>query len=191
MRWAKKGVWPPVFAHFGIKTRSFFTLWELSSKLFRVTGASSTRWWVAKDNANRGNTLKLEAKVEFLEGFFHICVCGNGGFECFTRFTLTEKRAKAFTLRHAQVYYLFSEMYNTFVRAWDSLACVYEERFLRKGRGKSHFTFKSYCQDRTYPKYMPYIFYGWLVAIWFAGDFLQSSKLDRLHEISYSSALDL
>ena len=36
--------------------------------------------------------------MEFLEGFFQVCVCGNGGFECFTRCTFTEKRAKAFTL---------------------------------------------------------------------------------------------
>ena len=55
----------------------------------------------------------------------------------------------------------------------DSLVCVCEERSLRKGRGKSYFTFKSYCQDRTYPKYMPFIFYGRPVVIWFAGDFLQ------------------
>ena len=57
----------------------------------------------------------------------------------------------------------------------DSLACVCEERFLRKGRGKSYFTFKSYCQDRTNPKCMSFIFYGRPVAIWFAGDFLQCS----------------
>ena len=55
----------------------------------------------------------------------------------------------------------------------DSLACVCEERFLRKSRVKSYLTFKSYCQHRTYPKYMPFIFYGRPLAIWFAGDFLQ------------------
>ena len=63
---------------------------------FQFEGISSISIIFPKDNANRGNTLKLEAKVEFLEGFFQICVCGNGGFECFTRCTFTEKRAKAF-----------------------------------------------------------------------------------------------
>ena len=62
----------------------------------------------------------------------------------------------------------------------DSLACVCEERFLRKGRGKSYFTFKSYCQDRTY-WYMPFIFYWRPVAIWFAGDFLQCLSILSAH----------
>ena len=87
-------VWPLLFSHFGIKTRFFFTLKELSSKLFSKTGASSTRWWVAKDNPKQGNTLKLEAKVEFL-GFLQIFVRGNGRFECFTCWHFHEKMRKS------------------------------------------------------------------------------------------------
>ena len=53
----------------------------------------------------------------------------------------------------------------------DSLACVYEKRVLRKGWGKSYFTLKSYCLACAYPKYMPFNFYGRLVANRFAGNF--------------------
>ena len=91
----------------------FCSLWDQNAlflhtlraffEAFQGDGSFVYAMLVAKDNSNRGNTLKLKAKVEFL-GFFKICVCGNGGFECFTRCTFTEKRAKAFTLRHAQVY---------------------------------------------------------------------------------------
>ena len=88
-------------------------------------------------------------KVEFLEGFFQICVCGNGGFECFTRCTFTEKRAKSLHAEIVKCTICFQKCATRSLERGDSLACVCEERFLRKGRGKSYFTFKSYCQDRT------------------------------------------
>ena len=46
----KNSFWPLVFAHFGIKTHFFLTLWELSSQLFMENGALSTRWRVAKSD---------------------------------------------------------------------------------------------------------------------------------------------
>ena len=173
-RWGQKQLLTAVFSHFGIKTRFFLTLWELSSKLFMENGTSSTRWRVAR------RVIRVEEVPSNWQQRGRFCKVSYR-IVCTAMADLSVSLAE-FSRKNAWKPWCWDVLKCTFCvqKRWtssfergDSLTCVCEERFLKKGWGKSCFTLKFYCPVPCIPRVYAIHFYGRPVAIWFAADFLQ------------------
>ena len=192
MRWGQKQTLAACFSHFGIKTRFFRTLWELSSKVSVENGASSTRWKVAKSGLSWRSTFKLAAKVALLEGFLRNCMCGNDGFECITLIAeLSRKKARKPRCGDMlKCTFCAQKRFTNSFQHGDSLACICEKMFLRKGEAIRVLHSNRIARSCAYPEYTPFNFYGWPVAIWFAADFSVQCLFAWLFVFLINSELD-